>query len=59
MEEINDKLLQFFTANYKPGIIGIWGAKDAVGLAIREAEKPLTAQMRELLSGPIASSLET
>jgi hypothetical protein len=43
MEELNPKLLEFFTANYKPGVIGMVGAKDMIGLAIREAEKALTA----------------
>jgi hypothetical protein len=43
MEELNSRLLEFFTKNYKPGIIGIVGTKDKIGLAIREAEKVLTA----------------
>jgi hypothetical protein len=42
MEKINDKLLQFFTTNYKPGIIGIIGTKDFIGLGIREAQKAVT-----------------
>jgi hypothetical protein len=42
MEELNPKLLEFFTTNYKPGVIGIVGTKDKFGLAIREAEKALT-----------------
>ena len=43
MEEINDKLLQFFTEQYKPGIIGIVGSKGTIGLAIREAQKAVTS----------------
>ena len=43
MEALNPKLLEFFTANYKPGIIGVVGTKDTIGLAIREAERALTA----------------
>jgi len=42
MEQINDKLLQFFTTNYKPAMIGIVGTKDKIGLAIREAQKAVT-----------------
>jgi hypothetical protein len=42
MEEINGKLLQFFTAYYTPGIIGIVGTKETIGMAIREAQKGVT-----------------
>jgi hypothetical protein len=42
MEKLNDKLLQFFTEHYKPGIIGIVGTKGIIGLAIREAQKAVT-----------------
>lgn len=42
MEELNPKLLEFFTTHYKPGIIGIVGAKDIIGLAIREAQRAVT-----------------
>jgi hypothetical protein len=42
MEELNPKLLEFFTTNYKPGIIGIVGTKEMIGLAIREAQRLLT-----------------
>lgn len=41
-EELNPKLLQFFTNNYKPGIIGIVGAKGVIGTAIREAQRIMT-----------------
>jgi hypothetical protein len=42
MEELNPKLLQFFTVNYRPGIIGIIGARGTIGMAIREAQKAVT-----------------
>jgi hypothetical protein len=42
MEELNSRLLEFFTANYKPGIIGIVGTKGTIGMAIREAQKAVT-----------------
>ena len=42
MEELNVRLLDFFTAHYKPGIIGIVGTKGTIGMAIREAQKPVT-----------------
>jgi hypothetical protein len=42
VEELNPKLLEFFTTHYKPGIIGIVGAKDIIGMAIREAQKAVT-----------------
>lgn len=42
MEELNPKLLDFFTTHYKPGIIGIIGTKGTIGLAIREAQKAVT-----------------
>lgn len=43
MEELNPKLLEFFTTHYKPGIIGIVGTKGTIGMAIREAQKAVTA----------------
>ena len=42
MEELNSKLLDFFTAYYKPGIIGIVGSKGMIGMAIREAQKAVS-----------------
>jgi len=42
IEELNPKLLQFFTSNYKPGIIGIVGARGMIGMAIREAQSVMT-----------------
>jgi len=42
LEELNPKLLEFFTTHYKPGGIGIVGTRGTVGTAIREAQKALT-----------------
>ena len=42
MEELNSRLLEFFTTNYKPGIIGMAGTKDFIGLGIREAQRAAT-----------------
>jgi hypothetical protein len=42
MEELNSRLLEFFTKDYKPGIIGIVGTKGTIGMAIREAQKAMT-----------------
>ena len=42
MEELNPRLLEFFTTHYKPGIIGIVGTKGTIGEAIREAQKAVT-----------------
>jgi len=42
VEELNPKLLEFFTSNYRPGIIGIIGAKDMIGMAVREAQRAVT-----------------
>jgi hypothetical protein len=36
------QILNFFTTNYKPGIIGIVGTKGTIGLAIREGQKAVT-----------------
>ena len=43
MEKLNYNLLKFFTKNYKPGLIGFVGTKDTIGLAIREAQRAVTA----------------
>jgi hypothetical protein len=42
METLNMKLLDFFSSNYKPGLIGLVGTKDAIGIAIREAQSLIT-----------------
>lgn len=42
MEDLNAKLLDFFSTNYKPGVVALVGTNDAIGLAIREAQSPIT-----------------
>lgn len=42
MEELNPKLLEFFTGHYKPGIIGVVGIQGMIGMAIREAQRVVT-----------------
>jgi hypothetical protein len=43
VEELNPKLLEFFTTHYKPGAIGMVGTKGTFGMAIREAQSAVTA----------------
>ena len=42
VEELNPRLIEFFTSHYKPGIIGIVGVKGMIGMAIREAQSGVT-----------------
>jgi hypothetical protein len=42
MNQVNDQLLHFFTDHYKPGSIGIVGTGGTIGMAVREAQKPVT-----------------
>jgi len=42
MEDLNPRILDFFTSSYKPGIIGMVGTKDFIGLGIREAQRGVT-----------------
>ena len=42
MKNLNTNLLNFFTEHYKHGIIGLVGTNDAIGLAIREAQRSVT-----------------
>ena len=46
MEDINERLLKFFTQHHKPGIIGLVGSNDTIGQAIREAQKPVTGNKK-------------
>jgi UDP-2,3-diacylglucosamine pyrophosphatase LpxH len=39
---VQPMLLEFFTKKHKPALIGIVGTRDAVGLAIREAQRAVT-----------------
>jgi len=49
MEKLNTNLLKFFTEHYKPGIIGLVGTRDAIDLAIREAQREVTKDGRTSL----------
>ena len=49
MRKINDELLQFFAVHYSPGLIGLVGARDEIGLAVREAQSTLTADKKASL----------
>jgi len=42
VEALNPELLKFYTAHYKPGIIGMVGAKDMIGMAVREGQRVVT-----------------
>ena len=42
MRDLNAKLLDFFSTNYKRGLIALVGTNDPIGLAIREAQKLIT-----------------
>jgi hypothetical protein len=42
MKNLNTNLLEFFTEHYKPGIICLVGTRDAIGRAIREAQREMT-----------------
>ncbi|HAF96132.1 MAG: hypothetical protein A2X34_09300 [Elusimicrobia bacterium GWC2_51_8] len=46
LNKLNPRLLEFFTANYKPGAIVIIGAKDALGMLFRTGQMKLTADGR-------------
>lgn len=49
MGKLNDNLLKFFTKNCKIGLIGLVGAKDNIDLAIREAQRAVTADGKSSL----------
>ncbi len=42
MDTLNSQLLNFFTGNLKPGLIGLVGTKDIIGMAIRKAQEAVT-----------------
>jgi hypothetical protein len=42
MSDINQDLLKFFMESYQPGIIGLVGTNDTIGVAIREAQRWIT-----------------
>jgi len=49
MENLNTNLLEFFTEHYKPGIIGLVGTRDTIGLALREAQREVTIDRKASL----------
>ena len=49
MEALIPQLLQFFTTHYKPGIIGMIGTKNTIGMAIREAQSTVTPNSKPSL----------
>jgi len=49
MGKLNTNLLKFFVGHYKPGIIGLVGTRDAIGLAIREAQREVTGDGKSSL----------
>jgi len=49
MDDSDKNLLDFFSANYKPGLIGLVGTKDAIGLAIREAQSLVSSDRKPSL----------
>lgn len=49
MEKLNTNLLEFFAEHYKLGIIGLVGTRDAIGLAIREAQREVTGNSKASL----------
>jgi hypothetical protein len=42
MDEINHEILDFFSTDYKRGLIALVGTNDPIGLAIREAQNLIT-----------------
>ncbi len=42
MNTLSSQLLDFFTGNRKPGLIGLVGTKDTIGMAIRKAQGAIT-----------------
>jgi len=49
VEDVNERLLNFFTEHHKPGIIGVVGSNDAIGQAIREAQRAVTGNKKPSL----------
>jgi hypothetical protein len=49
MGKIKKQILEFFMTRYRPGMIGLVGTKDAIGLAIRAAQKDMTEDGRASL----------
>ena len=49
MGDLDKNLLDFFSADYRPGLIGLVGTSDALGLAIREAQSLTTVDRKPSL----------
>ena len=49
MEKLDTNLLEFFTEHYKPGIMGLVGTRDEIGLALREAQREVTIDRKASL----------
>ncbi len=49
MRVINNRLLKFFMEHYRPGVIGLVGTHDAIGLAIRAAQREMTGDRKSSL----------
>lgn len=59
MGDINQKLLDFFSTNYKPGLIAFIGTNDAIRLAIREAQSLVTADGKPSLWSHCLNQLDS
>jgi hypothetical protein len=49
MDDINKDLFNFFSSNFKPGLIALVGTNDFIGLAIREAQSLITKDKKPSL----------
>lgn len=49
MEDVNERLLNFFTEHHKPGTIGLVGSNDPIGQAVREAQRAVTGNKKPSL----------
>jgi len=51
---LNDTMLQFFEDHYQPGVVGVVGTRDLIGMAIREAQHTVTLDARVGYTNPEA-----
>jgi len=49
VEDVNERLLNFFTEHHKPGTIGLVGSNDPIGQAVREAQRAVTGNKKPSL----------
>jgi len=47
-------MLQFFEDHYQPGVVGVVGTRDLIGMAIREAQHTVTLDARVGYTNPEA-----